>query len=431
MIYIDARPSRQDRDSRIVRNITIPDTRVHNLRNFESRFRIDVLFLPAYPIFMKSIEAAPIIDEQTCWQAVLERDRRSDGKFVYAVRSTGIFCRPSCPSRKPRREQVSFYPDPATAQQQGYRPCKRCRPQEESGEDPDSKLVGSACEYLAADNPDSIGLEQVAAQVGATPARLRRAFKNVTGLGFKQFTDARRLDQFKIRLRQGQDVTGALYDAGYGSISRLYEKAPSQMGMTPATYRKGGQGVQVAYTISECSLGRVLVAATDRGICAIHLGDDANSLESGLAMEYPNAQLERVDGPLQEWVDGVLARIDGHPTGQALPLDVRATAFQRRVWQHLTTIPRGETRTYGQVTQDLGEPKSARAVARACAANPVALVVPCHRVVRQDGGLGGYRWGLERKAALLERESFNSEPLQDEDPAAGTPASSASFPLSS
>ena len=254
MIYIDARPSRQDRDSRIVRNITIPDTRVHNLRNFESRFRIDVLDLPAYPIFMTSIEAAPILDEQTCWQAVLERDRRSDGKFVYAVRSTGIFCRPSCPSRKPRREQVSFYPDPATAQQQGYRPCKRCRPQEESGEDPDSKLVGSACEYLAADNPDSIGLEQVAAQVGATPARLRRAFKNVTGLGFKQFTDARRLDQLKIRLRQAQDVTGALYDAGYGSISRLYEKAPSQMGMTPATYRKGGQGVQVAYTISECSL---------------------------------------------------------------------------------------------------------------------------------------------------------------------------------
>ena len=179
---------------------------------------------------MTSIEAAPILDEQTCWPAVLELDRRSDGKFVYAVRSTGIFCRPSCPSRKPRRAQVSFFPDPSAAQQQGYRPCKRCRPQEESGEDPDSKLVRSACEYLAADNPDSIGLEQVAAQVGATPARLRRAFKNVTGLGFKQFTDARRLDQLKTRLRQGQDVTGALYDVGYGSTSRLYEKAPSSWG---------------------------------------------------------------------------------------------------------------------------------------------------------------------------------------------------------
>ena len=189
-------------------------------------------------------------------------------------------------------------------------------------------------------------MEQVAAQVGATPPRLRRAFKNVTGLSFKQFADARRLDQVKGRLRQGQDVTGALYDAGYSSTSRLYEKAPTQLGMTPATYRKGGQGVQVAYTISECSLGRVLVAATDRGICTIHLGDDANSLESGLTKEFPNAQLERVDGPLKKWVDGVLARMDGQPSGQALPLDVRATAFQRRVWQHLTTIPRGETRTY-------------------------------------------------------------------------------------
>ena len=217
---------------------------MHNSRNFESRFRIDVLDLPAYPIFMTLIEAAPILDEQTCWQAVLERDRRSDGRFVYAVRATGIFCRPSCSSRKPRREQVSFYPDPDAARLQGYRPCKRCRPQEGLGEDADSKLVRLACEYLAADNPDSIGLEQVAAQVGATPPRLRRAFKNVTGLSFKQFADARRLDQVKTRLRQGQDVTGALYDAGYSSTSRLYEKAPTQLGMTPATYRKVGKAAK-------------------------------------------------------------------------------------------------------------------------------------------------------------------------------------------
>ena len=316
-----------------------------------------------------------------------------------------------------------FFPDPGAAQQQGYRPCKRCRPQDSLGEDPDSKLVRLTCKYLEADHPDSIGLEQVAGQVGATPAGLRRAFKNVTGLSFKQFADARRLDQLKTRLRQGQDVTGALYDAGYGSTSRLYEKAPSQLGMTPATYRKGGQGVQVAYTISECSLGRVLVAATDRGICAIHLGDDANSLESGLVKEYPNAQLERVDGQFQEWVDGVLARLEGQPAGQALPLDVRATAFQRRVWQHLMTIPSGETRSYGQVAQGLGEPRSARAVAQACAANPVALVVPCHRVVRQDGGLGGYRWGLERKAALLERERSTDGPLKNGNSAVGAPPS--------
>lgn len=233
---------------------------------------------------------------------------------------------------------------------------------------------------------------------------MRKAFKNVTGLSFRQFADARRLDQLKIRLQEGKDVTSALYDAGYSSTSRLYEKAPAQLGMTPNTYRQGGQDVEITYTIIDWPLGQILVAATDKGVCSVRLGDDSATLEASLKEEYPRADVARDDGRLHEWVSLMLATLDGCPVTRSLPLDVQATAFQRRVWQHLMMIPRGETQTYGQVAAALGEPKSARAVANACASNPVALAVPCHRVIRQDGGLGGYRWGLERKADLLERE---------------------------
>lgn len=354
---------------------------------------------------MTSNEAAQTLDEQTCWRSVLERDRQSDGKFVYAGKSTGIYCRPSCPSRKPRREQVSFFPNADAAQEQGYRPCKRCRPEDTSGEDTDTRLVRLACEYLASGHSKPVGLEQVSAKSGVTPVRLRKAFKNVTGLSFTQFADARRLDQLKTRLQEGQDVTSALYDSGYSSTSRLYEKAPAQLGMTPNSYRKGGRNVEITYAVIDWSLGQILIAATDKGVCAVRLGEDAATLEAALKKEYPNASLERDSGKLHEWVGLMLATLEGHPATHSLPLDVQATAFQRRVWQHLMTIPRSETRTYSQVAEALGEPRSTRAVANACAANPVALVVPCHRVIRQDGGLGGYRWGLERKAALLEEES--------------------------
>ncbi|MEE2925713.1 MAG: bifunctional DNA-binding transcriptional regulator/O6-methylguanine-DNA methyltransferase Ada [Chloroflexota bacterium] len=340
---------------------------------------------------MTSIEAPQILVDQTCWQSVLERDRQSDGRFVYAVRSTGIYCRPSCPSRKPRREQVSFFPNADAAQEQGYRPCKRCRPEETSGEDTDTRLVRLAHAYLASGHPEPVGLEQVSAQAGVTPARLRKAFKNVTGLSFSQFADARRLDQLKTWLQKGRDVTSALCDSGYSSTSRLYEKAPAQLGMTPNTYRKGGQNVEITYAVIDWSLGQILVAATDKGVCAVRLGDDAATLESDLKKQYPNASLERDNGQLHDWVGLMLATLEGHPATHSLPLDVQATAFQRRVWQHLMTIPRDETRTYRQVAEALGEPRSTRAVANACAANPVASVVPCHRVIRQDGGLGGYR----------------------------------------
>ena len=355
---------------------------------------------------MASIEAAQTLDDQTRWRSVLERDRQSDGRFVHAVRSTGIYCRPSCHSRRPRREHASFFPSCDAAQSQGYRPCKRCRPQETSGEDPDTRLVRLAYEYLSSGHAEPVGLEEVSAQTGVTPARLRKAFKNVTGLSFLQFVDARPLDQLKSRLQEGQDVTSALYDSGYSSTSRLYEKAPAQLGMTPNTYRKGGQDVEITYTVVDWSLGQMLVAATGRGVCAVRLGYDTAALEADLKKEYPNASVERDSGKLHEWVGLMLATLEGHPVTHSLPLDVQATAFQRRVWQHLMTIPRGETRTYSQVAEALGEPRATRAVANACAANPMALIVPCHRMIRQDGGLGGYRWGLERKAVLLEEESI-------------------------
>jgi len=253
-----------------------------NFRDFESHFRIDGLNLEAYPKSMTSIEAPQILVDQTCWQSVLERDLQSDGRFVYAVRSTMIYCRPSCPSRKPRREQISFFPNADAAQEQGYRPCKRCRPEETSGEDTDTRLVRLTHAYLASGHPEPVGLEQVSAQVGVTPARLRKAFKYVTGLSFSQFTDARRLDQLKTRLQKGQDVTRALCDSGYSSTSRLYEKAPAQLGMTPNTYRKGGQNVEITYAVIDWPLGQILVAATDKGVCAVRLGDDAATLESDL-----------------------------------------------------------------------------------------------------------------------------------------------------
>ena len=368
------------------------------------------------------------LEEDEVWSAVLTRNAAFDGLVVYAVRSTHIYCRPSCASRRPNRSQVVFFPIPEAAEQAGFRPCRRCLPHLHSPTDPNLEMVRGICREIS-DSPDGPPtLAELGAKLGFSPFHVQRVFKRVMGISPRQYADACRIDTLKTNLKNGRNVTDALYEAGYGSSSRLYEQSQTQLRMTPATYRNGGQGVQVAYTISECFLGRVLVAATDRGICAIQLGVDADSLESGLAKEYPNARLERGDGPLQEWVDGVLARMDGQPAGQALPLDIRATAFQRRVWQHLTTIPRGETRTYSQVAQALGEPRSARAVANACAANPVALVVPCHRVVRQDRGLGGYRWGLERKAALLERESSTDGPLQEQNPGAQAPVTPVSLP---
>lgn len=344
--------------------------------------------------------------EESYWQAVLERDQSRDGTFFYGVRSTGIYCRPSCPSRRPGRDQVVFFQQPALAEQAGFRPCRRCRPLEAANYQ--AELVQQACRYIEDNITRPEGpptLAELGQQVGLSPFHLQRLFKRVTGVSPRQYAEAYRLGQLKTRLKGQESVTGALYSAGYGSSSRLYERASESMGMTPASYRRGGPGTAIHYTVANCSLGRLLVAATDKGVCAVRLGDDDTKLKNELAHEYPAAELYQDESSaLNEWVEEILSYLTGQQPRLDLPLDIQATAFQRQVWEALRTIPYGSTRSYGEVAAALGQPKAVRAVAHACAVNPVAMVIPCHRVVRQDGNLAGYRWGLDRKRALLDKE---------------------------
>jgi AraC family transcriptional regulator of adaptative response/methylated-DNA-[protein]-cysteine methyltransferase len=337
------------------------------------------------------------------WSAVLARDASFDGAFVYAVRSTGIYCRPSCPARRPERHQVEFFAWPEAAEHAGFRACRRCRPQTAT-HNPQVEMVRRVCRYIEANLDHPLTLAEMSAEVDLHEHHVQRTFKRITGITPRQYADARRLDRVKAELREGQAVTSAIYEAGYGSSSRLYERAASQLGMTPATYRKRGEGMHINYTIVNCSLGRLLVAATERGICAVSLGDSDAALATGLSSEYPAAEIQRGDDGLARWVQQLIAHLDGRQAALNLPLDVQATAFQWRVWEALRAIPRGETRSYGEVARAIGQPTGARAVARACATNPVALVIPCHRVVRENGELGGYRWHVKRKQALLERE---------------------------
>lgn len=328
------------------------------------------------------------------WRIVLARDRRYDGAFVYAVRSTGIYCRPSCASRRPRRDQVTFFPIPEAAEREGFRACRRCKPTNANGGDPAIALVREAARAL-----DAPGVE-----VPKLDRRLLRAFKRVLGITPQQYRDARRVARFKHELKRRPHVGPAVYEAGYGSSSRVYERANAQLGMTPATYARGGAGTEIAFAVVPCTLGKLLVAATPVGVCRVSLGDDATALETDLAAEFPAAHIRKDRSILEDAVTAILGYLDGSEPHLALPLDIRATAFQRRVWQELQKIPYGETRSYAEVAKRIGRPTASRAVARACATNPAALVIPCHRVVREDGDLGGYRWGLERKRALLERE---------------------------
>ena len=344
------------------------------------------------------------------------RDRASDGVFVYAVRSTGIYCRPSCPSRKPRREQVVFFPIPEAAEQQGFRACQRCRPRTINLRDPRTAAVASVCREIDArireeeggDNEARLTLSSLSKAVGMAPNQLERAFRRVMGITPRQYSDAQRMRRLKSNLQRGENVTTALYDAGFGSSRGLYERAPSQLGMTPGTYRQGGAGMRIHYTIVDSPLGRLLVAATDRGISALYLGEKDAPLKAALQKEYPRAEIDSDSSAsknLGGWVSKVLAHLRGKEPHLDLPIDVQATAFRRRVWEELKRIPYGATRTYSEVARAIGRPAAIRAVARACATNPVSVVVPCHRVVRADGNLAGYRWGIERKRALLEHES--------------------------
>src|SRR6266478_3198009 len=337
------------------------------------------------------------------WQAVLARDANHDGKFVFAVSSTGIYCRPSCPSRRPRRENVTFFPTSEEAEKAGYRACLRCRPKA-IGANHQTEMVKAICRYIERHLDEPVTIARLGSAFRLSPFHLQRSFKAVLGISPRAYADSCRLKQFKQNLQAGHSVTRAMYDAGYGSSSRLYERTAAQLGMTPDKYRRGAIAAPIRYTCADSPLGRMLIAATDKGICAIQFADSDDELEHGLRHEFPFAVRRRDDAALHTWKQNLLRQIQGQRLNSSLPLDIQATAFQRRVWTYLRSIPFGTTRSYGQVAKGIGQPTATRAVARACATNPVAVAIPCHRVVRSDGDMGGYRWGVERKKTLLNLE---------------------------
>jgi len=336
------------------------------------------------------------------WNSVIARDHQADGAFVYAVRTTGVYCRPSCASRRPRKENVAFFDTTTAARRAGYRPCRRCHP-DEAAADPWIDKIRRACVYLA--NVDGHpSLAALAERVGGSPYHLQRNFKRIVGVTPREYADAVRVRKVKRALRGGEPITAAMVEAGYGSSSRFYERVGDQLGMVPSTYRRGGAGMTIRYATTTSALGRLLVAATPRGVCSVALGANDADLLAYLKREFPAATIAADSASLTEWIDAVVEHLDGTRPRLDLPLDIRATAFQRQVWQALTAIPLGETRTYADVARAIGRPRATRAVARACASNPVALAIPCHRVVAADGSAGGYRWGIARKKALLDRE---------------------------
>lgn len=350
-----------------------------------------------------------VLDNPELWNAVVSRDTSRDGSFVFAVRSTGIYCRPSCPARRPRREHVSFFQVPEAAEQAGFRACRRCHPRRAQTSDPRIELVRQICHAIDEHDEEPQTLKTLSTETGVSAHHLQRTFKEIMGITPRQYAESRRLNQFKANVKQGASVTEAMYDAGYGSSRGLYEQSSSRLGMTPATYGRGGKGMRIIYTTTDCSLGRLLVAATERGVCSVALGDTDAKLVAALFDEYPSASIDSQDtriGPsLNLWLAEVLKLIAGKTPHADLPVDVQATAFQWQVWEELRRIPRGATRSYQQIAEAIGKPKAVRAVARACASNHVALVIPCHRVIREDKGLGGYRWGMERKKQLLKEEA--------------------------
>jgi AraC family transcriptional regulator of adaptative response/methylated-DNA-[protein]-cysteine methyltransferase len=349
------------------------------------------------------LPAIPALARKKCLAAVALHDARMDGAFVYAVRSTGIYCRPSCPSRRPRVKQILLFVQPEAAEQAGFRACRRCRPRQARGS-PQADLIRRVCSEIESNAEGSVSLRTLAELTGLSPAHLQRTFRQAMGITPRQYADAIRVARLKSELRKGKDVTTALHEVSYGSASRLYEKSDEHLGMTPATYRRGGRGMNISYTIAACSLGRVLVAATERGISAVYMGDRDSELVAALRKEYPYAEIRSGSGEHSKWVRAIVRHLAGSNPQLDLPTDVVATAFQRRVWEALRSIPVGTTRTYSEVARSIGQPSATRAVAHACATNPASIVVPCHRVVRTDGTLGGYRWGLGRKKLLLEQE---------------------------
>src|SRR5438874_3519078 len=322
------------------------------------------------------------------WQSVLARDASQDGRFVFAVSSTGVYCRPSCPSRRPRRENVTFFNKPDEAEKAGFRACLRCRPKAIGGNH-QTEMVKAVCRYIEQHLDEPITLSRLGAAFHQSPFHLQRSFKAALGISPRAYADSCRMNQLKRNLQAGHTVTRAMYDAGYSSSSRLYERTASQLGMTPDKYRRGAIAAPIRYTFADSPLGRMLIAATDKGICAIQFADSDDELEHGLKHEFPFAVRRRDDVGMQSWKEDLLCQIQGQRLNSSLPLDIQATAFQRRVWSYLQSIPIGATRSYGQVAKAIGQPTASRAVARACASNPVAVAIPCHPIVREAGVMGG------------------------------------------
>lgn len=345
--------------------------------------------------------------DEAKWAAVLARDAAADDAFVYAVRTTGVYCRPTCASRRPRRENAEFHADAAAAERAGYRPCQRCRPQEPSLTQRHAQSVAKACRLI--ETSDELpSLDELAQAAGLSRFHFHRVFKSVTGLTPKAYAVACRADRTRQALAQRETVTEAIYEAGFNSSGRFYASSNRMLGMTPQRYRAGGKGMEIRFALGECSLGTILVATSEKGICAISLGSDPERLLQEFQERFANANLVPGGKDFDAWVARVVGFVEAPGVGLSLPLDIRGTAFQQRVWHALTEIPVGTTISYAELAERIGSPKAVRAVARACASNTIALAIPCHRVVRSDGALSGYRWGVERKRALLERERYSS-----------------------
>ena len=346
--------------------------------------------------------------EDRYWQALVSRDASFDGQIFYGVLTTGVYCRPSCPSRQPLRKNVRFYTSPEQAERDGLRPCLRCHPLATLGLDPQSARIAALCRYIEAHADEPLKLEDLSRQSGLSSFHLQRSFKAILGVSPRQYLESCRMRNLKVSLQRGRDVTTAIYDAGFGSGSRVYEKADTQLGMTPAEYRKGGAGVTITYVSAETSIGLMMIGATDRGLCFVQFGESEDELLAQLTREYPQAARLPMAKPypdqFESWMAAIRQHLDGHEVRLDLPLDVQATAFQLKVWRYLQSIPSGHVESYQEVARAIGRPSAARAVARACASNRVAIVIPCHRVIRGTGELGGYKWGLARKRTLLDLE---------------------------
>ena len=350
------------------------------------------------------------LEMDRCWKAVVERDRSQDGRFFYGVVTTGVYCRPACTSRRPKRDNVRFYESPEAAEADGLRACRRCHPRSLPSDAPTVVRMRRLCAYIDHHLDERLTLADLSRRAKMSPAHLQRSFTAIVGVSPKQYLDARRLSALKTHLRDAKEpeVTGSIFGAGYGSISRVYENVNRRFGMTPMAYRQGGRGVEISWVVKDTPLGLMMVGATDRGVCFVQFGASRRALLTALETEYPEARLTESASPnnpqVQAWMDALNRYLVGAVSNPDLPIHVRATVFQTKVWQYLQSVPTGKTVTYREVAQAIGQPDGARAVARACASNHVALVIPCHRVIRASGELGGYKWGLERKRALLERE---------------------------